>query len=516
MRADEGKHPCQEAEVYYYDLLCPDEAAVPEPVRRHVAACPACQEQMHRLREALFEDQRDPGPSRAWDEETIEVLAQQFRLLDQQVTCSDVKPFLPTLALASPQIRIPTPVTVHVDHCLPCAEDLAALRELNLTTDQLKRLSRFFEPSHDRDAGEGRPTPSASGAQEPLRVADADGVACRAVSQADIFDQVIPEPAPSNERRGAIASHLWACPACRERVQALQRRIEAIRKRADAEVATVYHAEGDAGDSYPYLIAVEILPGEQRGDAPVSSASEDVPAGRSKTRKRKYPLPPAGSLAKAAIVVLALAASLGFRWIHAPVASGTNVGDLLKAVAKVPGIHIRKLHRGAEPPTQELWIAYGSNRLVDKTTEHRILYDLSQGRMWTIELEPGVSRPARMSRREHDYARQIMVNAVRNVMEHVSPNTKLRPPTDDAGLQTAERLAVYEVTRTAAGTAPVPLHNRWRVYLDPATELPQKIEFYRESRMSGQTYWDLVTTTEFAYPTEQEMDRDIKAMFPAP
>lgn len=161
MRADEGKHPCQEAEVYYYDLLYPDEGAVPEVVRRHVAGCPACQEQMRRLREALFEEQRGPGLSRSWDEETIEALAQQFQLLDQQVTCSDVKPFLPTLARALPQIRIPTPVTVHVDHCLPCAEDLAAIQELDLTTDQLQRLSQFFE-SHRGGAQPGERDASAA------------------------------------------------------------------------------------------------------------------------------------------------------------------------------------------------------------------------------------------------------------------------------------------------------------------------------------------------------------------
>jgi hypothetical protein len=61
----------------------------------------------------------------------------------------------------------------------------------------------------------------------------------------------------------------------------------------------------------------------------------------------------------------------------------------------------------------------------------------------------------------------------------------------------------------------MPLHNRWRIYLDPATGLPQKVEFYREVALRGQMYWDLSTTTVFAYPTEQEMDRDLKAMFPA-
>ena len=130
MRAGEGKRPCQEAEAYYYDFLCQDEAAVPEPVRRHITACPVCQERIRRLRDTLFEAQRNSRPADTWDGKTIEELAVQFQLLDERVTCSDVKCFLPKLAMAAPQIRIPTPVTVHVDQCPQCAQTLAAIREL--------------------------------------------------------------------------------------------------------------------------------------------------------------------------------------------------------------------------------------------------------------------------------------------------------------------------------------------------------------------------------------------------
>jgi hypothetical protein len=141
MRASGGKRLCQEARVYYYDLLCPDEAEVPPSVRQHVATCPVCQEQIRRLREALLDAERNPSPVGSWSDETVEALAEQFQLLDEHVTCSLAKPCLPELAMASPRIRIPTPVTVHVDHCPQCAEDLAAVRELHLTTDQLKRLA---------------------------------------------------------------------------------------------------------------------------------------------------------------------------------------------------------------------------------------------------------------------------------------------------------------------------------------------------------------------------------------
>jgi hypothetical protein len=46
--------------------------------------------------------------------------------------------------MPSAQIRIPTPITVHLDHCPECADDLKALRNLGLTAEQLERLERLY------------------------------------------------------------------------------------------------------------------------------------------------------------------------------------------------------------------------------------------------------------------------------------------------------------------------------------------------------------------------------------
>ena len=107
MRDDEGKRPCQQAEAYYYDFLCPDEAMVPESASRHIAACPVCQGRIRRLRDTLFEAQRHPNPADTWDGKTIEELAMQFQLLDEHVACRAVKCFLPKLAMAAPRFGSP-------------------------------------------------------------------------------------------------------------------------------------------------------------------------------------------------------------------------------------------------------------------------------------------------------------------------------------------------------------------------------------------------------------------------
>ena len=66
----------------------------------------------------------------ARDRRLVGELQRHFELLGERVTCAQVKPLLAGLLDPSVVIRIPTPVTVHVDHCAACARDLETLRGL--------------------------------------------------------------------------------------------------------------------------------------------------------------------------------------------------------------------------------------------------------------------------------------------------------------------------------------------------------------------------------------------------
>jgi hypothetical protein len=510
MRADEAKRLCQEAQVYYYDFLCQDDTAVPESVSRHIAACPACQEQIRRLREALFEAQRDPSPAGSWDDETIEALAQQFQLLDEHVACSDVKSFLPELALPSPRIRIPTPVTVHIDHCPECAKDLAALRELDLTTDQLRRLGRLFESLRGQDSMGVRQAPAGAAALDCLSV-DGSGVACNDITRADLFDCAFPSGVSPGERHKVVAAHLRICPTCLEKSQTLQRRIGTILERADSETSTVYHAESDAedahqaaGDLHPYPIDVQVLHGESGSSTGGSHPSTARAVGRRGSRWF------AGLFTKAAVVAIALAALLMLRWINAPTASGTNVGNMLQVLAEVPSVYVLTTDR-YDKPIQELWIDYRSNRMMMKNADVCVLYDLDHCRKRTIDPVTGAGPPEKLSRTQRDRVRQMMAERLRDTMARVSLDATLHPPTGDFGSVTGGNLDVYEKT-WALRTRGVSVRSGLRVYVDPATGLPQKTESYQE--MLGETQWNLATRTVFTYPSEQEMDRSIQEFFP--
>ena len=176
-------------------------------------------------------------------------------------------------------------MTVHVEHCSQCEEDLAALRELNLTAPQLKRLSQFFESGRGEGVSPLRSPCQAKPEGQDIFAAAAQGsvfiegaaVSCDDVSTADIFDCVVPFGAPPDERHRTVVFHIRACSACTAKVQMLHRTIHGILERADSDTTTVYHAQSDAeadngrrAGAHPYPIEVQVLHGDS-GQPPIQA-----------------------------------------------------------------------------------------------------------------------------------------------------------------------------------------------------------------------------------------------------
>lgn len=137
---------CIQAELYYYDFISDtDRSLIPEQIIEHIEECPNCQKQLKKLEESLAEDLS--GPDRRTGEIMNECLKLHFAYVDRPVTCLDVRPFLPALLDEDAKVRIPTPITVHLDNCVQCRNNMEVVRELGLSKDHLWLLSQFFADS---------------------------------------------------------------------------------------------------------------------------------------------------------------------------------------------------------------------------------------------------------------------------------------------------------------------------------------------------------------------------------
>ena len=305
---------CRQAELHYYDFLQDHRRQlVPESVTAHFKQCKYCQVQINKLEELLsrLEDQAEPELKQNSTTVTA-MLKSHFGYLGQPVTCQTVKPFLPTLLDATLEIKIPTPITVHLDNCPQCCKDLDVIIDMGLSRKQLWRLGQLLADKpvenvvscsqgraailavvtmalHETNAEVLKHLCTCSDCRkssyqyretvrsELLRdQRDQQQFSCEEVLAADIFDYCFPygiDPADDEyaKFRPALTSHVVACPECLGKMQKLHKIICGIIDRPESGVATIYTTDesaktetADQTDN-PYAgfpIRVELVAGE--------------------------------------------------------------------------------------------------------------------------------------------------------------------------------------------------------------------------------------------------------------
>jgi len=522
-----GEGHCLEAREHYYELLCRGAGAVPEPIARHVEGCSFCQQEIRRLKDAIGEVDEPSSPSVASAKNAaVETLSRQFELLGEQVRCSHAKPFLPGLAAPSPQIRIPTPITVHVENCPQCAGHLAAIRELNLTAAQLARLGEFYSLTaiddlpQDEWSYEQRARAAAALGTKP----DRHGVLrCREVTTADLFDFVLPldlDDATLRRAAGrndAVAAHVRQCRACMKKAQSLHQTIYGIAERADSAVFTVYQCEKDAGVSAnkeaPHRYPVDVwIVQDQR--VPAAGVVESSSAGDRSAQQSPVPAEPRpwllkGSASLAAAVVLV--ASLSFVM---NAAQGVNFRGLRKSVRQAPNVCVKSFstkvqspdYESPDPalPDYELWLSRDLNKLVIKTEFTCEVADLTAKTRVVIDSRGNRSALMKMDQKELGRYRSYMDQD--NLFANAPDKEELSEVPADSSKPSDPRLLAYEIVKTTVSGPRL-----WKVFIDPARQLPTKAEFFQ--RDSDDLPWgNPMGKVELTYPTRAEMEAKFREL----
>ena len=149
------KRLCNRAARYFRDIINPNPArTIPKKIKEHINECPNCIENL-----AQFE--RSQSGSDIYKEtehrrlrKVVDELKRHLELTGVEVGCRMVKEFLPLLADPELEIKIPTPITVHVDECEQCTADYSALRSLELGSEQLAILAEFYSQRSFQNSSE--------------------------------------------------------------------------------------------------------------------------------------------------------------------------------------------------------------------------------------------------------------------------------------------------------------------------------------------------------------------------
>jgi hypothetical protein len=459
------------------------------------------------------------------------LLKLHFACVGEPVTCTTVKPFLASLADPVLQIRVPTPITMHIDKCGQCSDDVQTLRDLQLSHKQLCRLGQLLA---NEPAG-GEVSCSTARAAIPavistaFRETDAETLKhlcvcpscrkhlyrrreafrqklltteaaqqefpCEAVSAADIYDYAMPygiDPANDQyaEFRSGLTSHLRTCPSCLNRVQELHRTISAIAERAESDVVTVYHL--DESVEAPLLNS----PGKAIDVATDLKLKVAPP--------KVKPLLKVG-LAAAAVVLIGLGLLL-----YSPSATAVTINQIYSAVTKVRNVHITMVN----DEIQEQWVSQGLNVYLIRTGPQWMLSNISTGIRKSKDSLTGRTDEKQLAGDEIDGIKNRMNITLALLPFHdmysIPRDALWSRVSEDALQSTGRSTEAYDLTWTES-SYPHTVHKRWRFYVDPQTTRPRRVEIYQK-RFADSDY-SLRSVKQIEYMSDAEVEAVIKEAF---
>ena len=552
---------CGQAESYYYDFISKEgRALIPGLILTHIKQCHYCQDQILQLESVLSQcESMDQEKSQARAAIAI-MLKRHFAYIGKDVTCETVRPFLPTLLDPAFEVRVPTPITVHLDYCQQCAKDLEIIKSLKLSCKQLCKLSRLFAAKPTENGVNCSQAHTAIMAFVLMAFSEIDRqvlnhlctcyycrkvlyqyreavrsdhlrekgvkkcVQCDQVLFADIFDYVIPYELDSAHDqyakfRSSFISHLRCCPTCLAKMQLLHTTIYGIIERASSEIVTIYHIDeaadalAESGELYSgFPIKVEVL-GSHRDAETVGSISKpalvDVSKEEvSKPSRRRRPLFKTGIAAAAAVIFIVATLLL----LSMPTAKAVTISQIYKAIEKIQNVYVSKFAPNDVEPIEEKWVSRPLNIYITKTGNELVLWDLSNKVRKTKQLgvdsiETTLLSDSLISEIEKRIANSLGLMPF-DSMSNMPAGTEWKHVKNDDIKDIVKGIEVYDLTWTERKYGGSAVFIKWRVFVNSNTNLPRRIEWFQRSDTENE--YTLTTLIKVEYLSDGEVQTFMK------
>jgi len=521
---------CKQAELYYYDFLSNEiNELISKSINDHIDSCTHCQEQINRLKQILSQAP-DPESQQQQNRSAVdEMLELHFAYIGKSIACNAVKPFLAWLSNPALQIRIPTPITVHLDSCRQCRNDLEVIRGLELNRAQLRRLSQFLADKSDRQPVSCQRAQLAIGSVASMRWKDADAkilrhlskcracarllyqerqgiletlpenelpeFPCASVSASDIFDYALPygiDPAGDEyaKFRESLTCHLRTCPVCLANIQGVHQLVCAIDQRPESEVVTTYSLDKfpaakaaiESEDLYAgFPIKVEVAGRRDQVETRVLTKTIDFAAALRERISAKN-LKPLFKIAVAAAAVILIASVLLLR---TPTAGAATIEQVYKAIEKIKNVYIRHFDPDKTGPGQERWVSKPLNIYMTKTRTKYVLWDLSNGIRKSKSADTAAVDTTRLIESSLVDVKKRMSGSLGLMpfyhLTEIPPDAEWNRVTDKSLQPVTEGIEVYDLAWNEKKYSGLIIPYKWRFLIDIKTNLPQKIEIYQDA-----------------------------------
>ncbi len=467
----QSKSACISAQEYYYDLLCPDGMGeIPKEALEHIHQCKECHEEMDRLRDVLASEGNDVQEALPQGFTLPSILESHFSCLDHPVDCSTVKRFLPVLAVPTLQVTIPTPITVHLEHCPACLRDFQALQNLHLTDAQLSRLSRVF-------AGESCQGDAPKSDGQIAAIAGQDG--------GRVIQSIMTRP-----NSGIVTLFSFNTASQEKPLSANERSYS----QSEYHV-TVTTETGKLG--WP-----DEMPQIPRRKAAFASG-----------KKTLVHILKSRNVQSAAAAVLVL---FGMMFLfQIPTAKGVYLRQIYQTLQEVRYLHLVRTSPAREKPLEEIWISKESNLVLVKNQVASVLWDLSNNTRKIKTLGTDGVQTQSLNNDQINTVKAFIPRSfdlmpfddVSSMPDNAVWNQMSMENTPDAIPGTT----LYELTwHQQSGDVETLRYFKWRCYLDLKTNIPQKTELYTSSDPNDG--YVLISTITAQSISKETLDKAIQSL----
>jgi len=507
---------CTNARLYYYDFLSKEtRGGIPEGALQHIKQCRNCQTEMDSLKDLLVKaDERFESEQSRKDSAISTLLRLHFEYIGEPVKCDTVKPFLASLADPLLQIRVPTPITTHLDKCKACSDDLLTLLDMHLPHKYLCRLGQLLADKpieddfrcsqaraaipavvsmafHETDAEILKHLCTCPNCRKQLYLhresvrkelllngAFQNGFPCESVSATDIYDYCLPygiDPADDQyvEFRESLTSHLRSCPKCLAKMQQLHRTISNITERAESGVITIYDI--DESESYADLPIGSEMGTED--NLPLKQPKTINLTARLKDKVTALNVKPLLKIGLAAAAVIAIGFALLF---NTPAAKAVSFEQICRAIENVKNVYITTFTDKMEL-IKETWVSRSLNIYMTKTKEKSVLLDFVNKSITEKEFSTSTVKKSELSNETATAATEMMAGFLGLVpftdVSLIPDDTEWKLVGNDDLDSITKAIEIYELIypKTYAGST---IFNKWLFFVDSRTHFPKRTEFY--------------------------------------
>ena len=407
MPDSDTKMLCRKAESYYYDFLGGEDCdPVPQFLAEHISSCRFCSEQLQRLKEALSQTE-DSDPQQKQNRTDVnEMLQGHFAYISQAVTCNTVKPFMPALLDKTVRLAIPTPITVHIDNCTQCRQDLQKLRNA-----------------------------------------------------------------------------------------------ESISRRPQSEIATIYKIDKTAAQSAGLYAGFPIKVEVTKRKEPAKIIEF---ASAAKSRLYAVKLKPLLKIAVAAAAVILIASAL---FINTSTAGAVSLQQIYKAIERIKNVYIASFPPDQAEPFQQIWLSRALNIYMTKTGDQYVLNDIGGGITKTKNPVTGRAAEGLLTGQAAAGIEKMMSGSLGLMpfysISQVPHDAKWTRITDKSIQAAAEGIEIYELKWTKKTYDSSGVFRKWRLFVDPQTNLLRKVEVYQQ--LTPDARYTLTAVRLIEYPDENEI-----------